>query len=56
MRCLRSITEMQQLAHVYLSLDNYKILDDELRKNFNVDIMTVTSDLWPKRKNISLKS
>ena len=43
MRCLRSITETQQLAHVFLSLDNYKILDDELKKNFNVDITTVTT-------------
>ena len=43
MRCLRSITEIQQLAHVYLSLDNYKILDEELKKNFNVDITTVST-------------
>ncbi len=42
MRCLRSISETQQLAHVYLSNDNYRILDDELRKNFNVDICTIT--------------
>ena len=41
MRCLRSITENQQLAHVYLSEENYKILDDELKKNFNVDIKTM---------------
>jgi hypothetical protein len=42
MRCLRSITEMQQLAHVYLSNENYEILNDELKKNFNVDISTVS--------------
>ena len=42
MRCLRSITEVQQLAHVFLSNENYQILDDELKKNFNVDIKTVT--------------
>lgn len=55
MRCLRSITEMQQLAHVYLSLDNYKILDDELRKNFNVDIMTVTSKPMAEKKEYLIK-
>lgn len=43
MRCLRSITDMQQLAHVYLSIDNYNILDDELKKNFNIDIKEATS-------------
>lgn len=42
MRCLRSITETQKLAHVYLSNENYMILDDELKKNFNVDISTVS--------------
>ena len=43
MRCLRSITDMQQLAHVYLSIDNYNILDDELKKSFNIDIKEATS-------------
>lgn len=42
MRCLRSISETQQIAHVYLSSENYKILDDELRKNFNIDIKDMT--------------
>ena len=55
MRCLRSITEVQQLAHVYLSIDNYKILDDELRKNFNVDIMTVTSKTIADKKEYIIR-
>lgn len=42
MRCLRSITEKQQIAHVYLSKENYVILDSELKKNFNVTIKEVT--------------
>lgn len=42
MRCLRSITDRQLLAHVFLSNENYMILDDELKKNFNVDIKTVS--------------
>ena len=43
MRCLRSISETQQLAHVYLSNANYEILDQELKKNFNIDIRAVTT-------------
>jgi hypothetical protein len=46
MRCLRQITDTQQKANVYLSEDNYKILDDELRKNFNIEI----SDVFNKGK------
>ena len=42
MRCLRAITETQQLAHVYLSKENYDILDNELQKNFNVNIKKIT--------------
>lgn len=38
MRCLRSITEKQQTAQVYLSRENYQILDNELKQNFNIDI------------------
>lgn len=38
MRCLRKITDIQQEATVYLSEENYKILDDELQKNFRVSI------------------
>ena len=55
MRCLRSITEIQQLAHVYLSMDNYKILDEELRKNFNVDIETVTKKDGPQKMDYLIR-
>jgi len=41
MRCLRSITDIQQTAHVYLSNDNYVTLDAELKKNFNIDINVI---------------
>ena len=49
MRCLRSITDRQLLAHVFLSKDNYEILNDELKKNFNVDIETVTKREGPEK-------
>ncbi|PAF54983.1 DEAD/DEAH box helicase family protein [Mycoplasmopsis agassizii] len=64
MRCLRSITNIQQIAHVYLSEENYKILDNELKKNFNVDIKSITEkkirnseyivSIVPPVKNITL--
>ena len=38
MRCLRSITNDRLTATVFLSKDNYDILNDELHKNFNMDI------------------
>ena len=38
MRCLRAITDIQQEARVYLSEDNKKLLDDELKENFNMSV------------------
>jgi len=38
MRCLRKITAKQETASVYLSKENYDILDEELNKNFNMEI------------------
>lgn len=37
-RCLRSIGDNSTIARVFLSTDNYKILDKELRNNFATDI------------------
>ena len=36
MRCLREIGKAQDQANVYLSDDNYKILEDELQQNFRI--------------------
>ena len=38
MRCLRSISEEQQTALIFLSKENYDILATELDKNFNMNI------------------
>lgn len=38
MRCLRKITDEQQIASVYLSKENFDTLDEELNKNFNIGI------------------
>lgn len=36
MRCLRSIGEIQETGHIYLSAENMEILKDELQQNFRV--------------------
>lgn len=38
MRCLRKITDDQQTALVFLSKENFEILDAELEKNFKMDL------------------
>lgn len=38
MRCLRAIGNTQETASVYLSKDNYEILENELQQNFNIGI------------------
>ena len=55
MRCLRSITEIQQKARVYLSKDNFNILDEELQKNFNLNIATVNSSGAPLKTEYLVK-
>lgn len=41
MRCLRAITNENLTATVFLSKDNYDTLDDELHKNFNMEIKDI---------------
>ena len=38
MRCLRAITDERLTATVFLSKENLDTLDDELHKNFNMEI------------------
>lgn len=38
MRCLRQLSDEQLTASVYLSNENYDILNDELQKNYNMEI------------------
>lgn len=41
MRCLRAITGERLTATVFLSKENYDTLDDELHKNFNMEIKDI---------------
>jgi hypothetical protein len=43
MRCLRKLTDEQLKATVFLSKENYDTLDDELRKNYNMEITDLGS-------------
>lgn len=55
MRCLRKITEEQLTATVFLSKENYDILDDELNKNFNMDISDLSSHDAKERKRYKVR-
>lgn len=50
MRCLRSITDERLQATVFLSKDNFDTLDDELHKNFNMEIKELKSPTSDNRK------
>ena len=41
MRCLRAITDERLTATIFLSKENYDTLDDELHKNFNMEISDI---------------
>lgn len=49
MRCLRKITDEQQTASVYLSKENFDTLDDELNKNFNMQIKDLKESSGSKK-------
>lgn len=44
MRCLRNITDDRLTATVFLSKENYDTLDEELHKNFNMEIKDMKSN------------
>lgn len=55
MRCLRKITDEQQTATVYLSKENFDILDDELNKNFNMEIKDLKESSRSKKVPYKVK-
>lgn len=55
MRCLRNITEERRTATIYLSKDNYQILDEELNKNFNMDINGLSEGKDDDKKEFKVK-
>jgi len=55
MRCLRKITTEQLTATVFLSKENYDILDVELNKNFNMDIKDMSKSTAEKSKRYKVR-
>lgn len=52
MRCLRKITDERQTATVFLSKENYDILNNELHQNFNMDIKDTKSNTTSKKLHL----
>jgi type III restriction enzyme len=55
MRCLRKITDTQQKALVFLSQDNYTILDEELTNNFGISIKEVNEAGQAEKETIEVR-
>lgn len=55
MRCLRQITDEQQEATVFLSKENEEILNDELRKNYNMDIEELSPSFEKPKQRYRVK-
>ena len=55
MRCLRSITSVQQEGHVFLSVENYEILKKELESNFRISLDEFQDKPDDGRKTVIVK-
>lgn len=55
MRCLRKITDEQLTASVYLSKENFDTLNDELNKNFNMEIKDLKDPAGSKKVPYKVK-
>ena len=55
MRCLRSIGDVQEIGSVYLSKENYDILDEELKSNFRIGIKEVQSSKSKDKDKVKIR-
>ena len=55
MRCLRAITDKRLTATVFLSKENYDTLDDELHKNFNMEIKDIKNAANAKHRKYQVR-
>ena len=55
MRCLRSITGIQQEGHIFLSVENYEILEKELEANFRLSVDEFQSKANDGKKKVIVK-
>lgn len=55
MRCLRAITDEQLTATVFLSKEDFDTLDDELHKNFNMEIKDIKNPTNTDRQKYKVR-
>lgn len=55
MRCLRAITDERLTATVFLSKENFDTLDDELHKNFNMEIKDIKNPTNTDRQKYKVR-
>lgn len=55
MRCLRAITDQRLTATVFLSKENFDTLDDELHKNFNMEIKDIKNPSGTERHKYQVR-
>lgn len=55
MRCLRAITDERLTATVFLSKENFDTLDDELHKNFNMEIKDIKNPANTDRQKYKVR-
>lgn len=55
MRCLRKLTDEQLKATVFLSQENYETLEDELRKNYNMEISDLGKSPLSKKQKYKVR-
>lgn len=55
MRCLRAITDERLTATVFLSKENFDTLDDELQKNFNMEIKDIKNPTNTDRQKYKVR-
>lgn len=55
MRCLRAVEPVQLNGHIYLSNENYQILEKELQSNFNMNLDNFGKQDEEDKKQYSLK-
>ena len=55
MRCLRQLSDKQLSAQIFLSKSNHNILEDELHKNFNMDIKDLSGKKATNKQNYHVR-
>lgn len=55
MRALRKMTDFQQTASIYLSKENYEILDNELHKNFKMSVSEIKNKENDKKQKYQVR-